>query len=149
MQVTDSHKDRGARHRRPLQQVTDCYKVVVLAVLVVLLAGCGGGSSRPAKPRACRNVAAQRALKRLQADVRAIRRAAALPTKNSRLGNPQVNRATDAFLRDVATAPIGNLARNRLIDHAAAALTGSCEQCFQALEAERPIPAISHAGRCG
>jgi hypothetical protein len=39
----------------------------------------------------------------------------------------------------------GNLIRNRMIDHAAALLTGPCEQCFQALEAERPIVAIAHA----
>ena len=29
-----------------------------------------------------------------------------------------------------------------MIDHAAGALAGACEQCFQALEAERPIPNI-------
>jgi hypothetical protein len=31
-----------------------------------------------------------------------------------------------------------------MIDHAAALLHGSCEQCFQALEAERPIVNIAH-----
>jgi len=56
-----------------------------------------------------------------------------------------VNRATDVFLRDVALAPLDDLVRNRMIDHAAALLTGSCEQCFQALEAGRPIVAIAHA----
>ena len=50
----------------------------------------------------------------------------------------------DRFLHDVATAPIPNLTRNRLIDHAASAIVGACQQCFQALEAERPIPAIAH-----
>jgi hypothetical protein len=37
-----------------------------------------------------------------------------------------------------------------VIDHAAAIVAGSCQQCFQALEAERPIPAIAHGirGRC-
>jgi hypothetical protein len=39
--------------------------------------------------------------------------------------------------------------KNRFIDHAAAALVGSCELCFQALEASRPIPSIGHGGRCG
>ena len=38
-------------------------------------------------------------------------------------------------------------AKNRMIDHAAAALVGSCEQCFQALEAEQPIPGIKEHGR--
>ena len=79
------------------------------------------------------------------ADIAALRSAAKLPTKNRLLGNHAINVATDRFLRDVALAPIGNLARNRLIDHAMAALVGNCQQCFQALEAERPIPAIAHA----
>jgi hypothetical protein len=50
----------------------------------------------------------------------------------------------------VLTAPIGNLARNRMIDHAAAIVAPVCQQCFQALEAERPIPAIAHgdSGKC-
>ncbi len=130
---------------------------MLLVACVALVAGCGGGggggagstvSSTTSKAQACRKAAAARALKHLQADIAAIRRAAAQPTKNSRLGNAAVNRATDAFLVDVSTAPISNLARNRLIDHAAGALTGSCDQCFQALEAQRPIPAIAqgHAG---
>jgi hypothetical protein len=54
-------------------------------------------------------------------------------------GNKAINVATDRFLNDVALAPIGNLRRNRLIDHAMGTLAGSCEQCFQALEAARPI----------
>ena len=58
-----------------------------------------------------------------------------------------MNAATDRFLHDVDVAPLDNLVRNRLIDHAAAVLVGTCEQCFQALEAERPIPSIrGHAG---
>jgi hypothetical protein len=34
--------------------------------------------------------------------------------------------------------------RNRMIDHAAAIVAPVCQQCFQALEAERPIPGIAH-----
>ena len=87
-----------------------------------------------------------RATARILADVAALKRAAALPTTSTLKGNAAVNRATDTFLRDVETAPIGNLARNRLIDHAAASLVGACEQCFQALEADRPIIQIEHHG---
>ena len=54
-------------------------------------------------------------------------------------GNHAINVATDRFLNDVALAPIGNLKRNRLIDHAMGTLSGACEQCFQALEAARPV----------
>lgn len=83
---------------------------------------------------------------RILADIAALKHGAALPTTSTLKGNPAVNRATDAFLYDMETAPIGNLERNRLIDHAAAALVGSCEQCFQAFEAARPIPEIAHRG---
>jgi hypothetical protein len=83
---------------------------------------------------------------KLEADIAALRRAAALPTKNTLLGNAQINHATDRFLLDVALAHISNLQRNRMIDHAAGTLAGRCEQCFQALEAARPIPSIRAGG---
>ncbi len=86
-----------------------------------------------------------RALTRLEADLGSIKQASALPVRDSLQGNDAINRATDTFLRDLALAPLDNLVRNRLIDHAAALLFASCEQCFQALEASRPIVAIEHA----
>jgi hypothetical protein len=86
-----------------------------------------------------------RALTHLDHDVAAIKQAASLPAKNTLDGNPAVNRATDRFLTDESTLPIDNLTRNRMIDHAAAALSGSCTQCFQALEADRPIITIRFA----
>jgi hypothetical protein len=86
---------------------------------------------------------------RLEHDVAAIRRGARRPTKDTLKGNSTINAATDRFLVDVNKAPVDLLVKNRFIDHAAAALVGSCQQCFQALEAGRPIPAISHGGRCG
>ena len=77
-----------------------------------------------------------------------MRRAAALPTKNTLLGNAAINHATDRFLNDVALAHITNLKRNRMIDHAAGTLAGACEQCFQALEAARPIENMRVGERC-
>ena len=77
-----------------------------------------------------------------------MRRAADLPTKNTLLGNAAINRATDRFLNDVSLAHITNLKRNRMIDHAAGTLAGACEQCFQALEAARPIPNIRMGAAC-
>jgi hypothetical protein len=106
---------------------------------VLMLAGCGGGTKH-----ACRSAKQAQALVRLNADLAAIRTAAALPVTDALKGGPEINRATDRFLHDVQTAPVDNLRRNRLIDHAAALLLGSCSQCFQALEAERPIPGIAH-----
>jgi hypothetical protein len=116
-------------------------RVAVIVACVVLLAGCGGSK------QACTSTKEQRALARLQADLTAIKRAAALPATDTLKGNAAVNRATDRFLLDVATAPVDNLKRNRMIDHAASLLLGSCEQCFQALEAERPIVSIAHGDR--
>ena len=114
-----------------------------------MLAGCGStAASHSAQPPSCTKPAAARATARILADVAALRRAARLPTRSTLDGSAAVNHATDAFLRDVETAPIDNLTRNRLIDHAAAALAGACEQCFQALEASRPVVAIAHGGGC-
>jgi hypothetical protein len=114
-------------------------RALIVVVCVVLLAGCGGGTKK-----ACTNPKEQKALARIAVDLAAIKRAAALPAPDTLKGNPAVNRAIDSFLLHIATAPIDNLKRNRLIDHAAALLVGSCQQCFQALEAGRPIVSIAH-----
>jgi outer membrane murein-binding lipoprotein Lpp len=98
----------------------------------LLLAACGSGGKTPStSPERC-----TRAIARLEADVNSLRRAA------DRRDEAALNRGTDRFLRDVALAPIDNKLRNRMIDHAAGALIGACEECFQALEAARPIPSI-------
>ena len=128
--------------------------LLLLAVLVLVVAGCGGSSaSRPAASAPgvtrCQTPAATRARAKLRRDVAAIKRASRLKTHGTLKGNAAVNTATDRFLLDVARAPIDLLEKNRFIDHAAGALAGACEQCFQALEAGRPIPAIAHGGRCG
>jgi len=119
---------------------------LVLSALA-LLAGCGGGGGagavKPPKPNTCPGT--QKALAKIHRDIADLRAAAKLPTKDTLIGNHAINVATDRFLRDVALAPLGNLQRNRLIDHAMSALVGNCEQCFQALEAERPIVSIAHA----
>ncbi|MDX6487383.1 MAG: hypothetical protein QOF43_2536 [Gaiellaceae bacterium] len=118
------------------------FRGVILAVCTILcLAACGSAAQKPATApkKHCASPKIARAVAKLQADITALRRAARTPTKDTLQGNAAVNRATDTFLNDVALAPIGNLRRNRLIDHAAGTLAGSCEQCFQALEAARPV----------
>src|SRR5207248_8514258 len=106
-------------------------RVLVLACCAVLcLAACGG----TAKPKTAAKCVSPKAMAKLNADIGAIRRA--------RSDQAAINRAADRFLLDVATAPITNLKRNRMIDHAVGALGGECEQCFQALEAARPIPTL-------
>jgi Flp pilus assembly protein TadD len=128
--------------------------LILLVALVLGLAACGSSSSSHqsatrSATRACTDPRTARDLARLRADVAAIHAAARKPTKDTFNGNDAVNRATDRFLADEGRAHVSLLAKNRFIDHAASALSGSCQQCFQALEAERPIPSISHAGACG
>ena len=130
-------------------------RAACLAMTCVVVAACGEGRKGAApttastSTRACAAAHTARVVRRLQDDVAAIRGAARRPTKDTLKGNAAVNAATDRFLLDVGRARVSLLVKNRFIDHAAAALVGSCQQCFQALEAGRPIPAISHAGRCG
>ena len=83
---------------------------------------------------------------KLHHDIAVLRTAGRIHVKDRLLGGPAVNRATDRFLLDLARAPISNLRRNRLIDFAATAANANCSQCFQALEAARPIPSIAHDG---
>jgi hypothetical protein len=113
--------------------------LALLVCAVLSLAACGSGkqAATPPAQKVCPKAA--RALARLQADIEALRKAARTPTKDTLQGNHAINVATDRFLNDVALAPIGTLRRNRLIDHAMGTLSGACEQCFQALEAARPV----------
>jgi hypothetical protein len=119
--------------------------VAVLAALSLAAAGCGGSGSQPKTATAiagsCVNT---KAVAKLRADVAAIRSASNLPTHDRLVGNPAINKATDRFLYDVATVKIDNKRRNRMIDFAMGALANQCEQCFQALEAGRPIPALRY-----
>lgn len=119
-------------------------RLTVLCALLVLTAAACGSASHPtqaaaAKAKTCTARAAS--IAKIHADIAALQKAST---------DSAVNHATDRFLLDVDTAPISNLLRNRLIDHAAAAVTTKCPQCFQAMEAERPIPAIAHGDTgCG
>lgn len=135
-------------------------RAAAFALLATLtLAACGAHSSSPppaatatatqsaatarAKAKQCKNQAV--ALAKIHRDIAALSAAYKLPVKDKLLGNHAINVATDKFLNDEELAPISNLKRNRLIDLAMSAIGTHCQQCFQALEAGRPIPAI-HAG---
>lgn len=67
-----------------------------------------------------------------------------VPSSQTFNGTPAVSKLADSILLDIATAPISKKKANRLIDHAMSALVGACQQCFQALEASRPIPEIKY-----
>jgi hypothetical protein len=114
--------------------------MLLLTVATLCLAACGSTKHAATTPKT--RCTSPKAIAKLQADIEAMRRAARLPTKDTLIGNAKVNAATDKFLNDVALAKIDNKRRNRLIDHAAGTLAGACEQCFQALEAARPVIGI-------
>ena len=72
-----------------------------------------------------------------------MRAEAAKVRHGSLLGTPGLRRTTAKFIEDLQQSALGPKPRNRMIDHAAAAVATSCEQCFQMLEAIRPIPQIA------
>jgi hypothetical protein len=122
---------------------------VVLSLAV--LAGCGGSkhASVPPTTATVRKVrtplvrALIRDYKKLGADVRSMRAAALKVHVQSLKGTPALRTTTGKFLEDLETSHLSPKARNRMIDHAAGAVATSCEQCFQQLEANRPIPQIA------
>ena len=100
---------------------------ILLVALVLSVAACGSSSRQSATrstTRSCTDPRTAPDLARLRADVAAIRAAARKPTKDTFNGNAAVNRATDHFLADEGRAHVSLLAKNRFIDHAAAALVG-------------------------
>ncbi|HEX6788022.1 MAG TPA: hypothetical protein VF091_02175 [Gaiellaceae bacterium] len=127
--------------------------VATLSCAALCLAACGGSKHTGNATQgtttvgSCVNTAA---MTKLHADVAAIKHASNLPTKNTLDGNPAINKATDKFLLDVNTAKIDNKRKNRFIDLAMGSLANQCEQCFQALEAGRPIPSLRYGDTgCG
>jgi hypothetical protein len=121
-----------------------------LVLLCAALAGCGGSSVRHTKavPQLNRQCvgskdAAKRELQRrkLTADLRRLRVAAATVKGFTQNGNAAINRAVDRFELDVAEEFIPVQERSRFIDRAAAIVGPRCYLCFQALEANRPLAA--------
>jgi hypothetical protein len=131
----------------------------VLTVATLTLAACGSSSNHsagttttPIRPitetkRHCHGsrVAARRALqeRKLNADVRRIRIAAATIKGFTQNGDAALNAAVDRFEVDVAGEALPVHERSRYIDHAAALVGPKCYLCFQALEANRPTGAAA------
>jgi hypothetical protein len=124
---------------------------VLLVSLAVLLTGCTAGpwgssqhgSSTTSAP-VVRTPQQKRDLTHLSADVAAIKRAAAKVSHRTLMGTPALQRTTGAFLDRLDRSTLDPKMKNRMIDFAASAVAGSCDQCFQMLEAARPIPEIAH-----
>jgi len=139
-------------------------KLVLVCVAALALAGCGGsrqaattaGTTTVAAPAATVNKcngsksAAVRARKerRLARDVARLRVLAAPIHKTTFNGTPALSRAVDRFLLDVADTDVPVLVRSSFINRAAAIVSPVCDQCFQALEANRPIAGGAKLG-CG
>jgi hypothetical protein len=118
----------------------------------VLAAGCGSeqhAQSTPSTSSAARTTRSAkvreliRDYKQLGVVVQAMRREAAKIRRGTLLGTPALRRLTGRFIEDLESSHLSPKARNREIDHAAGAVATSCEQCFQQLEAIRPIPQIA------
>lgn len=140
-------------------------KRVAVLLVALVLAGCGGANERAAKPNRAAGSAPGAAgpfpndpqllarattakqkidLARLARDIERIRAASAKVNRSSLKGTPATRATTGRFLEDLDRSAIDDLSKNRVIDHAAAAVASVCGQCFQQLEATRPIPAIAH-----
>ena len=104
----------------------------------MLAAGCGGGATGTAViPPAARDY------RRLWADIHAMKVQAAKVRTSTLLGTRGLRRTTGTFIDDLDRSSLTLKEKNRIIDHAAAAIAPVCEQCFQMLEAIRPIPQIA------
>jgi hypothetical protein len=129
-------------------------KRLILCLFVLAVAGCGGSGAPPTPagvypddPQVVARATTakqRRDLVTLWTDTKALRRAAAQSKSSSLKGDVRVRRATSRFIDDLDKSAIDDLSKNRAIDHAAAAAAPVCGQCFQQLEAIRPIPAIAH-----
>lgn len=133
---------------------------IVLFAVAVLAAGCGGSKQAAPKAPAPRPVAnpfpqdpqilarttsprARRNLALLASDIHAIRREAPRAKTGSLMGTPRLQLLTTRFLTDLKRSGVDIVSQNRIIDHAAGVAAPVCDQCWQMLEAERPIPAIA------
>jgi hypothetical protein len=123
---------------------------LALGAIALVVAACGTSKSteRPAavkpQPEATRphcsvdSTRGKRTLPKINADIARIRHA----TTHAR-----TSKETDRFINDLDRSRLSLKSENRLIDRAISAALGKCDDCFQALEAMRPIPSIAH--NCG
>jgi hypothetical protein len=129
--------------------------VLVVLAFAALAGGCGGSKHAAPKPAAnpfpqdpqilarTTSPSARRNLSVLASDIRDLRAEAPRAKEGSRMGTPRLQRLTTRFLTDLKRSGVDVVSQNRIIDHAAAVAAPVCEQCWQMLEADRPIPAIA------
>ncbi|MEP6978875.1 MAG: hypothetical protein ABI948_12560 [Thermoleophilia bacterium] len=118
------------------------HRLPALALSAIVLAGCGGhaGSPGASNPSNRLLLSRERQEARLFRDIEAMRAEARKTTTATLKGTPALRRLTGRFIDDYnGSTAIPRLRKNRMIDHAVGALAGTCDQCFQQLEAMRPI----------
>jgi hypothetical protein len=115
-------------------------RLAAALAVTALAAGCGSTSHNSETTRAitlnpnCANRPVTAAQKR------AYRRILPLLAQMKRAKTHDAeSRLTDRFLLAEETSGLSAYVRNRLIDHAVGLATPKCQDCFQALEAARPI----------
>ena len=121
--------------------------LIALGAVVLALAACGSdhhAATTQAQAQPPPSPRVRRDLRRIHVDLARLRRLTAPVKHSSLMGTPAIQAATGKFLDDLTTSKIPLIQQNRLIDFAASAVTGVCEQCFQMLEANRPIPELAH-----
>jgi hypothetical protein len=128
-------------------------QLAVAVFVLALLTGCGGSKHVPAVTATTSTTkqgrtplvrALIRDYKALGGDVSAMRAAALKVHGQTLKGTPALRRTTSAFIEDLEKSHLSLKVQNRMIDHAAGAVATSCDQCFQQLEAVRPIVQIAH-----
>jgi hypothetical protein len=120
-------------------------KITAVIAAVLALAACGSQRRKADQPQQQKaDPRVQRDLAQARADIAHLRKVTAPVHRSSLMGTPAIQAATGRFLDHLDRSPIPALQKNRLIDHAAAAVSGVCGQCFQMLEADRPIVELAH-----
>jgi hypothetical protein len=120
-----------------------------------VLAGCGDSARHASEPSPATSITSpsscgltdvtSRQLARAQRDLAKLRTVASRQTRYTELGTTEMQLATGRYLDDLTTSRLGGIRVNRLIDLGAAVVSPYCGQCFQMLEASRPIPALAHS----
>jgi hypothetical protein len=121
-----------------------------LLAVVLALAACGGGAKHAATttastPSPCTmSGTAKRQIAKANVDLAKLKAVAARQTRYTELGTKEMQAATGRFLDDLTNSKIDNYRVNRMIDLGVSTASPYCGQCFQMLEAARPIPAMKY-----
>jgi hypothetical protein len=94
---------------------------------------------RPYQPPAVETALVRRQKHRLDLDLRRIHRVTARVSTHTLMGTPAVQSATSDFMDHLDRSALDDLTFNHYVSLAAAMVAPVCDQCFQWLEADRPL----------